>query len=110
MARKNLIWICSESDLSNVNLSIFKYPFKTYIVTILERPEYNTLFQGMLSKELFEIFKKIMKYDTYSVQYVEHPVLREAAIIKLKDSPHKRIKCATDKDAFEKENEFYIGS
>jgi hypothetical protein len=82
-----------------------------YYTKILNRKDYKVLVEVWLTEELYKIFEKIMKYDKYSLQYVEHPILGEAAKVKLKQSPHHKIKSIKDIDIAELmgEKEFYIG-
>ena len=81
-----------------------------YSVAIANRSNYEKSYYAMLSDELYDLFQKIMKYDRYCLQYIEHPLLGEAAKIKLRKSPHRRIKNINDDDATRNSNEFYLGA
>ena len=79
----------------------------TYFVKILDRSSYKTYAELQLDKDTFKIFRKIMNFDKYSLQYIEHEILGEAAKIKLKQSPHRRIKPFDELD--HNEQFYYLG-
>lgn len=100
---KELIWIaeCLAADYANSKHDV-------YYIKILDRNTYRSLVELFnITKELFEIFKLIMKYDRYCLQYIEHSVLGEAAKLKLRQSPHKRIK--EFNELKQNEQDFYLG-
>jgi hypothetical protein len=83
----------------------------TFTVKIIDITT-HTILHGIvfLDKENFEIFKKIMKYDSYAIRYVYHTVLGECATIKYKLSPQKPIRNVKDPEAFKKDEDFYLGT
>jgi len=106
MENNKLIWVVQK--LSSDSLSA---ECNTYYVKILDKNNYRSITSLWLDKQLYEKFQNIMKEDRYSLQYIEHEFLGEAAKIKLRQSPHHKIKSLTDfeRELKDNEKEFYIG-
>jgi len=105
---RKLIWIAEESYTEQNQNRLIQLLDFNYKIRIIDRANYNCIHTIILNGELFEIFKNIMRYDRYCLQYIQHPILSESAIIKLKQSPHYKIKSIKDLKGPD-ENEFYLG-
>lgn len=78
-------------------------------VTIIERENHSILYDHPLDKDNYVLFKKIMRYDKYALQFIYHDILRDAAVIKIRQSPHKPILNSLDPKVWREECEYYIG-
>jgi hypothetical protein len=96
METYSLFWMAEQFNGSVSGYSI-KDGTKTndiiinWFVKIIDKTNYSCLVELFLDDELLEKFKMIMKYDRVCLQYLQHPMLCEAAKVKLKQSPHHKI-------------------